>query len=132
MAINRLCVVPLVGRTRFSSTKTIFDQTVDRDQSGSHADLVGLSTNWPLLYAVLVLRHKRPCANRSENYAIYDAEALGHATRFRSTANGLRPSQVCIVDASARSPTSSMRSASRFTVVVPIQIAVMVRRSVVT
>jgi len=49
-------------------------------------------------------------------------------------ANGLRPSHDCIALATARSPVSSRRcdaTAAR-TVSVPIQIAVMVRRSVTT
>ena len=55
-------------------------------------------------------------------------------TRFRSTAKGLRPSQVCIRRARPEFPVNTRRPASTsfLTLDRPIQIAVMVFKSVVT
>jgi hypothetical protein len=56
-----------------------------------------------------------------------------HATaRFGSTANGLSPSHCCIELATSRAPVSSTLAPSFATVVTPIQIEVIVRRSVET
>ena len=65
---------------------------------------------------LLVKCHLRQCAD----------------ARFDSTANGLSPSHVCILLAISRLPVSATLARSFATVVSPIQIAVIVRRSVDT
>ena len=55
-----------------------------------------------------------------------------YATSFFCFANELRPNQSCMVSATCRSPISSILFFSLLRVPSPIQIAVMVRRSVVT
>jgi hypothetical protein len=74
----------------------------------------------------------RSGAGRTRAGSNGDASPDQAETRFCSTANGLSPSHACILLAISRAPVSVIFDRSFSTVVSPIQIAVIVRRSVAT